>query len=214
MKLRLHCVVDPMGWLCVSMIFGIWLYNSVFVPKLVLLPHYNEGHIPLLLGIGPLHPGATEGFHGRPRPPPPGPPHTLLRINNCVGEDNHWLFLQLCFYTQVLSLFTLVMDFCQYYYFQPLAALNQDAFTTQHELALIRVSTLMGLVMFGGMSSLFYTQIVGIISLFHVTVRRRVSVVSFKKGVCGEGAVWASVPPGGHLGLRSSPPPLPKMAAR
>ncbi len=47
------------------------------------------------------------------------------RINNCVGEDNHWLFLQLCFYTQVLSLFTLVLDFCQYYYFQPLTGLDQ-----------------------------------------------------------------------------------------
>lgn len=47
------------------------------------------------------------------------------RINNCVGEDNHWLFLQLCFYTQVLSLFTLVLDFCQYYYFQPLTSLDQ-----------------------------------------------------------------------------------------
>lgn len=42
-----------------------------------------------------------------------------------MGEDNHWLFLQLCFYTQVLSLFTLVLDFCQYYYFQPLTRLDQ-----------------------------------------------------------------------------------------
>lgn len=50
------------------------------------------------------------------------------RINNCVGEDNHWLFLQLCFYTQVLSLFTLALDFCQYYYFQPLTSLDQVAF--------------------------------------------------------------------------------------
>lgn len=47
------------------------------------------------------------------------------RINNCVGEDNHWLFLQLCFYTQVLSLFTLALDFCQYYYFQPLTGQDQ-----------------------------------------------------------------------------------------
>ncbi|GLD53661.1 palmitoyltransferase ZDHHC21 [Lates japonicus] len=46
MKLRLHFVVDPMGWLCISMVFGIWLYNTFFIPKLVLLPHYNEGHIP------------------------------------------------------------------------------------------------------------------------------------------------------------------------
>lgn len=46
MKLRLHFVVDPMGWLCISMVFGIWLYNTFFIPKLVLLPHYKEGHIP------------------------------------------------------------------------------------------------------------------------------------------------------------------------
>lgn len=42
-----------------------------------------------------------------------------------MGEDNHWLFLQLCFYAQVLSLFTLVLDFCQYYYFQPLSGQDQ-----------------------------------------------------------------------------------------
>lgn len=44
----------------------------------------------------------------------------LCRINNCVGEDNHWLFLQLCFYTQILSSYTLILDFCHYYYFLPL----------------------------------------------------------------------------------------------
>lgn len=113
------------------------------------------------------------------------------RINNCVGEDNHWLFLQLCFYTQVLSLFTLALDFCQYYCFQPLTSLDQVAFrsrigasapwmhgrgeltvcffqerfTTRHELALLRISALTGLVMFGGMSGLFYTQMTGILSV-------------------------------------------------
>lgn len=46
MKLRLHFVVDPMGWLCVSLVLAVWFYNTVFVPKLVLLPHYQEGHIP------------------------------------------------------------------------------------------------------------------------------------------------------------------------
>lgn len=52
--------------------------------------------------------------------------HTLFlcRINNCVGEDNHWLFLQLCFYTQILSSYTLILDFCHYYYFLPLKKEN------------------------------------------------------------------------------------------
>uniref|UniRef100_A0A8D3BAU4 Palmitoyltransferase n=1 Tax=Scophthalmus maximus TaxID=52904 RepID=A0A8D3BAU4_SCOMX len=46
MKLRLHFVVDPTGWLCIGLVFGIWLYNTFFIPTLVLLPHYNQGHIP------------------------------------------------------------------------------------------------------------------------------------------------------------------------
>nr|XP_040037803.1 palmitoyltransferase ZDHHC21 isoform X1 [Gasterosteus aculeatus aculeatus] len=207
MKLRLHFVVDPMGWLCTSMVFAIWLYNSVFIPKLVLLPHYNEGHIPWAivvcyyiasaLCIAALVRASTAD-PGR-LPVDPHIPHAerehwelcnkcnLMRpkrshhcsrcghcvrrmdhhcpwINNCVGEDNHWLFLQLCFYTQVLSLFTLALDFCQYYYFQPLTGQDQEKFTTRHELALLRLSTITGLVMFGGMTSLFYTQLTGIFS--------------------------------------------------
>uniref|UniRef100_A0A3Q3JZ30 Palmitoyltransferase n=1 Tax=Monopterus albus TaxID=43700 RepID=A0A3Q3JZ30_MONAL len=198
MKLRLHFVVDPMGWLCISV--GIWLYNSVFIPKLVLLPHYNEGHIPWAIVVCYYVASAlcvvalfraSTADPGR-LPVDPHIPHSerehwelcnkcnLMRpkrshhcsrcghcvrrmdhhcpwINNCVGEDNHWLFLQLCFYTQVLSLFTVVLDFCQYYYFEPLSELDQ--FTTRHELALLRVSALMGVVMFGGMTSLFYTQV-------------------------------------------------------
>ncbi|MEQ2192021.1 Palmitoyltransferase zdhhc21 [Xenoophorus captivus] len=51
MKLRLHFVVDPMGWLCISLVFGIWLYNTFFIPKLVLFPHYDEGHIPWALVV-------------------------------------------------------------------------------------------------------------------------------------------------------------------
>lgn len=52
MRPRLHFVVDPMGWLCISVVLAIWLYNSILIPKLVLLPHYNEGHIPWALVFG------------------------------------------------------------------------------------------------------------------------------------------------------------------
>ncbi|KAM6949109.1 palmitoyltransferase ZDHHC21 isoform 2-T2 [Aplochiton taeniatus] len=207
MKHRLHFVADPFGWFCVSVVFGIWFYNTFFIPKLVLLPHYMEGHISSALVISYYLASAVcmaSLFRASTADPgclpiDPQIPHSerehwelcnkcnLLRpkrshhcsrcghcvrrmdhhcpwINNCVGEDNHWLFLQLCFYTQVLSLFTLAVDFCQYYYFQPLTQLNPAAFTTHHELALLRVSALMALVMFGGMSSLFYTQVTGILS--------------------------------------------------
>ncbi|XP_047186465.1 palmitoyltransferase ZDHHC21 isoform X2 [Scophthalmus maximus] len=168
MKLRLHFVVDPTGWLCIGLVFGIWLYNTFFIPTLVLLPHYNQGHIPWAavvcyyvasaLCMAALFRASTAD-PGR-LPVDPHIPHSerehwelcnkcnLMRpkrshhcsrcghcvrrmdhhcpwINNCVGEDNHWLFLQLCFYAQVLSLYTLVLDFCQYYYFQPLTGLDQ-----------------------------------------------------------------------------------------
>ena len=63
--------------------------------------------------------------------------------------------------------------------------LFQEKFTTRHELALLRVSALSGLVMFGGMSSLFYTQMTGILSVStqlsdrgHVICRTR-TVMSF-----------------------------------
>ncbi|XP_061620416.1 palmitoyltransferase ZDHHC21 isoform X3 [Phyllopteryx taeniolatus] len=195
MKPRLHLVVDPAGWLCVSVVFGIWLYNSVFVPKLVLLPHYREGHVPWAIVI--WHPRRIPATFRRTRIylipsestgncatsatscDPKGPITAVVVvtvyagwtttvpgnwINNCVGEDNHWLFLQLCFYTQVLSGFTVALDFCQYYYFQPLAHLDQEKFTTRHELALLRASAITGVVMFGGISALFYSQLVGVLS--------------------------------------------------
>lgn len=62
MKPRLHFVVDPMGWLCISVVLAIWLYNSVLIPKLVLLPHYDEGHIPW---------GIVFGETSCPPTPPP-----------------------------------------------------------------------------------------------------------------------------------------------
>ncbi|KAJ8382298.1 hypothetical protein SKAU_G00030760 [Synaphobranchus kaupii] len=207
MGLRLHFVVDPMGWFCIGMVLFVWLYNSFFIPQLVLLPHFQEGHIPgavvfsyylaSLLCFTALFRASTAD-PGR-LPLNPHIPHSereqwelcnkcnLMRpkrshhcsrcghcvrrmdhhcpwINNCVGEDNHWLFLQLCFYTQVLSLFTLALDFCQYYYFQPLTRTDEEQFVGNHELALLRISSFMGLIMFGGMSSLFYTQITGILA--------------------------------------------------
>ncbi|XP_072543984.1 palmitoyltransferase ZDHHC21 isoform X2 [Salminus brasiliensis] len=174
MKLRLHFVVDPMGWFCLGMVLFVWLYNTFFIPKLVLLPHYNEGNIPgalvvcyylaSLLCVSALLRASTAD-PGRLAQDPKIPiaereqwelcnkcnlmrpkrshhcsrcGHCVRRmdhhcpwINNCVGEDNHWLFLQLCFYTQVLSLYTLVLDFCQYYYFQALVSVDRDTTTIE-----------------------------------------------------------------------------------
>ncbi|XP_043917189.1 palmitoyltransferase ZDHHC21 [Protopterus annectens] len=208
MGLRIHFVFDPQGWFCMTMIVFVWLYNTLFIPKLILFPHYEEEHISSavivcyylasLLCVTSLV-RASVADPGR-LPQNPHIPHSereywdlcskcnLMRpkrshhcsrcghcvrkmdhhcpwINNCVGEDNHWLFLQLCFYTEVLSLFTLVLDFCQYYYFHPLTkAGNVEYFLYRHELAALRISAFMGILMFGGMSGLFYTQLTGLLT--------------------------------------------------
>jgi hypothetical protein len=51
MGLRIHFVVDPHGWCCMGLIVFVWLYNIVIIPKIVLFPHYEEGHIPGILII-------------------------------------------------------------------------------------------------------------------------------------------------------------------
>ncbi|XP_033613633.1 palmitoyltransferase ZDHHC21 isoform X3 [Fukomys damarensis] len=51
MGLRIHFVVDPHGWCCMGMIVFVWLYNIILIPKIVLFPHYEEGHIPGILII-------------------------------------------------------------------------------------------------------------------------------------------------------------------
>ncbi|CAF96685.1 unnamed protein product, partial [Tetraodon nigroviridis] len=183
MRLRLHVVADPVGWLCVGLVLAVWLYNTLLVPSLVLLPHYREGHVPGAAVAGYYAAAAlclaaliraSTADPGRLPPDPhipqsavaPPRPHrcrldnaerqdwelcnkcNLMRpkrshhcsrcghcvrrmdhhcpwINNCVGEDNHWLFLQLCVYTLLLSFLTLLLDFGQYYYLQPLSARPQ-----------------------------------------------------------------------------------------
>lgn len=208
MGLPIHFVVDPQGWCCVGVIFFIWLYNTVFIPKLILFPRFEDGHVTAaaiwayyatslfcvvsLLRASTADPGKLQDSPKIPLTEKefwelcnkcnmmrPKRSHHCSRcghcvrrmdhhcpwINNCVGEDNHWLFLQLCFYTQLLSGYTLILDFCHYYYFLPLKTFNWDLFVFRHELALLRLSTFMGIVMFGGMCSLFYTQVVGILTV-------------------------------------------------
>ncbi|EOB01870.1 Putative palmitoyltransferase ZDHHC21, partial [Anas platyrhynchos] len=205
MGLRIHFVVDPQGWCCMGLIIFVWLYNTIFIPKVILFPRYEEGHISAvailcyylcsLFCIASLVRASVADPGKLPENPKipiterefwelcnkcnmmrPKRSHHCSRcghcvrrmdhhcpwINNCVGEDNHWLFLQLCFYTQILSSYTLILDFCHYYYFLPLKKDYGDVFVFRHELALLRISAFMGLIMLGGISGLFYTQLMGI----------------------------------------------------
>ncbi|KAL9822169.1 palmitoyltransferase ZDHHC21 isoform 2-T4 [Geothlypis trichas] len=167
MGLRIHFVVDPQGWCCMGLIIFVWLYNTIFIPKVILFPHYEEGNISVvavlcyyfcsLFCIASLFRASVADPGKLPENPEipiterghwelcnkcnvmrPKRSHHCSRcghcvrrmdhhcpwINNCVGEDNHWLFLQLCFYTQILSSYTLILDFCHYYYFLPLKKEN------------------------------------------------------------------------------------------
>ncbi|XP_067885073.1 palmitoyltransferase ZDHHC21 isoform X1 [Heterodontus francisci] len=207
MGLHIHLVYDPQGWFCVSIITFVWLYNTFYIPKLILFPHYEEEHIPAAMimlyylvslccvtslvrasiadpGQLPQNPEIphSERQHwetcNKCNKMRPKRSHHCSRcghcvrkmdhhcpwINNCVGEDNHWLFLLLCFYTEFLSFLTLVLNFCQYYYLQPLTKVKEELFVFRHELALLRISTFMGIVMFGGMFGLFYGQLTNILT--------------------------------------------------
>ncbi|XP_033103535.1 probable palmitoyltransferase ZDHHC21 isoform X2 [Anneissia japonica] len=42
--------------------------------------------------------------------------HHCPWINNCVGEDNHWLFLLLVIYASLLSIYTFVLQMLYFYY--------------------------------------------------------------------------------------------------
>uniref|UniRef100_A0A8C9F985 Palmitoyltransferase n=1 Tax=Pavo cristatus TaxID=9049 RepID=A0A8C9F985_PAVCR len=184
MGLRIHFVVDPQGWCCMGLIIFVWLYNTIFIPKVILFPHYEEGHISalaILCKLSSLFPLEREFWElcNKCNMMRPKRSHHCSRcghcvrrmdhhcpwINNCVGEDNHWLFLQLCFYTQILSSYTLLLDFCHYYYFLPLKKDNWDVFVFRHELALLRISAFMGVIILGGISGLFYTQLIGIFTV-------------------------------------------------
>ncbi|XP_043570287.1 palmitoyltransferase ZDHHC21 isoform X1 [Chiloscyllium plagiosum] len=207
MGLQIHLVYDLQGWCCVSIITFVWLYNTLYVPKLILFPHYEEQHIPAavivlyymvsLCCITSLVRASFADPGQLPQDPDipyserqlweicnkcnkmrPKRSHHCSRcghcvrkmdhhcpwINNCVGEDNHWLFLQLCFYTELLSFLTLLFNFCQYYYLEPLTKVKEELFVFRHELAMLRISTLMGIVMFGGMFGLFYGQLSNVIA--------------------------------------------------
>jgi len=64
------------------------------------------------------------------------PAGVVRRINNCVGEDNQWAFMQLVAYAYILSLMTLVLDVMQLYFLPPCVSCDKARATLNHLLTL------------------------------------------------------------------------------
>ncbi|XP_071944291.1 palmitoyltransferase ZDHHC21-like [Antedon mediterranea] len=165
-------LLDSGGYFPLGFIFFSWLYNSIFVPYIVLHPQYNDGNINIyavivyyffslftfvsLFRATTADPGRVD-FEGGPTPPygandwslckkcmvqRPIKSHHCSRcmrcirkmdhhcpwINNCVGEDNHWLFLLLVFYAALLSIYTFTLQILHFYYFPPCVSCDKSLF--------------------------------------------------------------------------------------
>ncbi|XP_071837590.1 palmitoyltransferase ZDHHC21-like isoform X3 [Apostichopus japonicus] len=59
--------------------------------------------------------------------------HHCPWVNNCIGEDNQWLFLLLVFYGSLLSLFGLTVDILYFYVFPKCLSCPRDSFFFVHQ---------------------------------------------------------------------------------
>ncbi|XP_025288070.3 palmitoyltransferase ZDHHC21 isoform X3 [Canis lupus baileyi] len=168
MGLRIHFVVDPHVFYGIAIFCLVALVRASFtdpgrLPENPKIPHGEREFWELCNKCNLMRPKRSHhcsrcGHCVRRMD------HHCPWINNCVGEDNHWLFLQLCFYTELLTSYALMFSFCHYYYFLPVKKRNLDLFVVRHELAIMRLAAFMGITMLVGITGLFYTQLIGIIT--------------------------------------------------
>ncbi|ELU00941.1 hypothetical protein CAPTEDRAFT_54883, partial [Capitella teleta] len=89
--------------------------------------------------------------------------HHCPWINNCVGQGNQWLFLQLIFYAAVISFLTLTFDLLFKFYFDECQSCDQASFYHRHQHGLVNVCIVMAALMLISSMGLLCTQHTNII---------------------------------------------------
>lgn len=89
--------------------------------------------------------------------------HHCPWINNCVGEDNQWLFLLLVFYGSMLSVYGLILDVLYFYVFPKCISCPRESLLFEYQQFLMYGVFATGICLLFVCSSQVFTQSVNII---------------------------------------------------
>ncbi|XP_070562619.1 palmitoyltransferase ZDHHC21-like [Ptychodera flava] len=90
--------------------------------------------------------------------------HHCPWINNCVGEDNKWMFVLLVFYGAVLSFLALIFIICHFYFFDPCREdiCDKNNFMFKHSRWFMYLAFVLDITLLLICFSQFVTQVVNI----------------------------------------------------
>ncbi|XP_077867184.1 palmitoyltransferase ZDHHC21-like [Saccoglossus kowalevskii] len=136
----LYFLKDPdlSGYYCLGFIVYGLSYGAYVLPNIVIYPMYQQGVIDVVIVSG--------------------------EINNCVGEDNKWIFVLLVFYGALMSFYALILIVCHFYIFPKCQVdiCNPDVFMFRHQRWFMYVGFILDLALLLICSTQFLTQVINI----------------------------------------------------